>query len=111
VSQILEEHPLLIAVEVVAVADERRGQALCACVVVDSKGEAGEELARELRGFVHDVLGGLARPRTVAFVEEFPPTLTPEARRRALRLLCTANRADWFTVTGPQLAAAATATD
>jgi acetyl-CoA synthetase len=111
VAQILEEHPLLGPVEVIAVPDERRGQALCACVVLDPKAEAGEALARELRGYVHDTLGGLARPRTVAFLEAFPPELTAEVRRRALRLLCTANPAEWFTVTAAQLAAAATATE
>jgi len=111
VAQILEEHPLLRAVDVVAVPDERRGQALCACVVLDPKAEAGDELARELRGYVHDALGGLARPRTVAFVAGFPADLPVEVRRRALRLLCTANPAEWFTVTAAQLAAAATATD
>ncbi|HEV7534871.1 MAG TPA: AMP-binding protein, partial [Acidimicrobiia bacterium] len=46
VGQILDEHPLLTAVDVVAVPDERRGQALCACVVVDQKAEPGDELAR-----------------------------------------------------------------
>jgi acetyl-CoA synthetase len=111
VGQILEEHPLLTAVDVIAVFDERRGQALCACVVLGDKAEAGDELARELRGYVHDALGGLARPRTVAFVDGFPPDLSVETRRRALRLLCTANPADWFTVTAAQLTAAATATD
>ena len=107
---ILEEHPLLAAVDVIAVPDERRGQALCACVVLMEKAEGGDGLARELRGYVHDNLGGLARPRTVAFVERFPAELPVEARRRALRLLCTANRSDWFTVTAAQLTAAATAT-
>ena len=111
VGRILEEHPLLEAVDVVAVPDERRGQALCACVVLDAKAEAGDDLARELRSHVHDAMGGLARPRTVAFVEAFPAGLTADVRRRALRILCTANPAEWFTVTAPQLAAAATATD
>jgi acetyl-CoA synthetase len=111
VARILEEHPLLTEVDVIAVPDERRGQALCACVVLDQKAEAGELLARELRSFVHDAVGGLARPSTVAFVEGFPADLPAETRRRALRLLCTANPADWFTVTAAQLAAAATATE
>jgi acetyl-CoA synthetase len=111
VARILEEHPLLTEVAVIAVPDERRGQALCACVVLDEKAEAGESLARELRSFVHDAVGGLARPSTVAFVEGFPADLPAETRRRALRLLCTANPADWFTVTAAQLAAAATATE
>ncbi|HEY0399258.1 MAG TPA: AMP-binding protein, partial [Acidimicrobiia bacterium] len=111
VGQILEEHPLLAAVDVVAVPDERRGQALCASVVLDPKAEPGDDLARELRGYVHDALGGLAVPRTVLFVDGWPAGLTPEARRRALRLLCTANPAEWFTVTAAQLSAAATATD
>jgi acetyl-CoA synthetase len=110
VAQILAEHPLLVDVDVIAVPDERRGQGRCACVVLDDKAEAGEELARELRGYVHDALGGLARPRTVAFVDGFPPGTPAEVRRRALRLLCTANPADWFTVTAAQMAAATTAT-
>ncbi len=80
-------------------------------MVLDKKAEAGDELARELRSYVHDALGGLARPRTVAFVEGFPAELAPEVRRRALRLLCTANPAEWFAVTAAQLAAAAAATD
>ena len=111
VAQILEEHPLLGAVDVIAVPDERRGQALCACVVLESKAEAGEALARELCSYVHDALGGLARPRTVAFVEAFPAELSADVRRRALRLLCTANPAEWFPVSAAQLAAAATATE
>jgi acyl-coenzyme A synthetase/AMP-(fatty) acid ligase len=80
-------------------------------MVLDPKAEPGEGLAREVRNYVHDALGGLARPRTVAFVEANPGELTPEVRRRALRLLCTANPAEWFTVTAAQLAAAATATE
>lgn len=113
VGGILEEHPLIAAVDVIALPDERRGQALCACVVLDAeaKGEAGDELARELRSYVHDALGGLARPRTVTFVDAFPADLPPEARRRALRLLTSANPADWFTVTAAQLVAAAAATE
>lgn len=111
VTRILEEHPLLTEVEVIAVPDERRGQALCACVALDPKADPGEGLARELRGFVHDALGGLARPRTVAFVEAFPAELPAEARRRALRLLCTANPGEWFPVTAAQVTAAATATE
>ena len=110
-AQVLEEHPLLAAVDVIAVPDERRGQALCACVVLMEKAEGGDALARELRGYVHDSLGGLARPRTVAFVEAFPAELPSDGRRRALRLLCTADRGDWFTVTAAQLAAAAAATE
>ena len=109
VAQILEEHPLLAGVDVIPVPDERRGQALCACVVLAGKAQPSEALARELRGYVHDSLGGLARPSSVAFVEAFPADLPVDNRRRALRLLCAANRGDWFTVTAAQLAAAATA--
>jgi acetyl-CoA synthetase len=111
VAQILEEHPLLAAVDVIAVPDERRGQALCACVVLDAKADPGEPLARELRGYVHDAVGGLARPRTVVFVEKFPAEVPPGVRRRALRLLCTVNPAEWFVVTAGQLTAAAAATE
>ena len=108
---VLEEHPFVLAVEVVPRPDDRRGQSIAACVVLDEKAQPGDELARELRAYVHETLGGLARPRAVAFIESFPDDLTPEARRRALRLLCAANPAESFTVTAAQLAAAAAATD
>jgi acetyl-CoA synthetase len=106
---ILEEHPFVRDVEVVTRTDERRGQSVAACVVLEDKAEPGETLALELCSYVHDTLGGLARPRVVAFVESFPEDLPPEARHRALRLLCAANPAEFFTVTTAQLAAAAAA--
>lgn len=108
---VLIEHPYVSDAEVVPRSDERRGVSIAACVVLSDKAEATGTLAGELAEYVHDLVGGLARPRAVAFVEAFPPDLTPDVRARALRLLCAANPAEWFTVTAAQLAAAATATD
>jgi acetyl-CoA synthetase len=106
---ILEEHPFVREVEVVTRTDQRRGQSIAACVVLEDKAEASEALALELCSYVHDTLGGLAQPRVVAFVESFPDDIPPDARYRALHLLCTANPAEFFTVTTAQLAAAAAA--
>lgn len=111
VKGILAEHPHVRDVDVVPRPDERRGQSIAACVVLDDKVEPTEDLARELCAYVHDTMGGLARPRAVAFVEAFPADLAPDVRRRALHLLCAANPAEVFTVTAAQLAAAAAATD
>ena len=84
---------------------------IAACVVLEDKAQRGESLAVELCSYVHETLGGLARPGAVAFVDSFPAELDLDARQRALRLLCSANPAEFFTVTAAQLAAAVAATD
>lgn len=116
VRDVLLDHPFVADVEVVPRPDERRGQSVVACVVLEpaplaeGKARPGEELAAELSGYVHETLGGLARPGAVAFVESFAD-VDPESRRRALRLLCAANPTVAFTVSTPQLRAAATAAE
>jgi hypothetical protein len=50
-------------------------------------------MASELRLYVHDLLGGLATPQTVAFVEAFPQDAGGDALVRALQGLCTASAA------------------
>ena len=111
VRQLLEEHPFVAQVEVVALPDERRGQSLCACVVLEDKVEPSEALAGELRGHVHDTLGGLARPRSSPSSTGSPRTSTPSPAGGHCGLLCAADPSETFTVTETQLAAAASAID
>ena len=88
-------------------ADAVTGQTLTACVVVADDANAGEALASDLREHVHERLGGLAQPRTVAFVAGFPADLPPVLRRRALRLLCAADRASTYDISVESLTTAA----
>jgi acyl-coenzyme A synthetase/AMP-(fatty) acid ligase len=45
-------------------------------------------MATDLRLHVNDLIGGLAKPRTVAFVEAFPDGAASETLIRALQGLC-----------------------
>jgi hypothetical protein len=58
------------------------------CVELTPEADADVAMATELRIHVHDLLGGLAKPQTVAFVEAFPAEADSEALVRALQGLC-----------------------
>jgi hypothetical protein len=45
------------------------------------------DLARDVRAHLPEILGGLARPQTIAFIDEFPADLCPDERRSALSAL------------------------
>lgn len=116
VRDVLEEHPLVVAAEVVARSDRRSGQAVVACVVLDDAGAGPEgpaysleKVARELRNHVQDTLGGLARPRGVVFLDAVPDDLSRDAFRSALAVLCNARPAEVLQVTGGQVRAAVAA--
>ena len=87
IRDVLLEHPFLGAAEVVAVTDPRLGRRIVACVVADPDVTAGPELAADLVATVREALGGLARPRSVLFVDRFGDDLPDEARRRALEIV------------------------
>jgi acetyl-CoA synthetase len=93
VKQALEEHPFVRRAEVVDRPDPRTGRAVVGCVELTAEAGADAALATELRMHVHDLLGGLAEPATVAFVEAFPADAGGDALVSALRGLCSATSA------------------
>jgi acetyl-CoA synthetase len=107
VSEALLEHPFVGAAEVVARRDPRAGEALIACVALRDGVAASDELARALRAHVRERLGGLAHPRTIAFVELLPEDLPRHDLRRVLRLLCASASSENLSLTQEQLRAAA----
>lgn len=115
VREVVADHPFVAEAEVVARPDRFSGQAVAACVVLEpsAAGSTGaqalEEVAADLRRHVHDTLGGLAQPRTVAFVESFPAE-PRGALRTALATLCSASAAPFLQVSAKQLDAALAAT-
>ncbi|HEX5597565.1 MAG TPA: AMP-binding protein [Micromonosporaceae bacterium] len=108
IRDVLLEHPFLHAVDVVAVTDPRLGRRIVACVVPSSGAAGGPVLAAELVATVRETLGGLARPRTVLFVDRFGEDLTPDARRRALEVVATSTGEQCAEVTWAQVRAAST---
>lgn len=113
VRDVLQEHPLVAHAEVVARPDRRSGQAVVACVVLDGPVEGPgpapdvlDKVARELRDHVGECLGGLARPRAVAFLDAVPDEMSREALRGALTVLCSARPEGQFRVSRAQVRAA-----
>jgi acetyl-CoA synthetase len=103
----LLEHPFVQAAEVIDCPDRRSGHALVACVLLGDSAQLGHELARALRAHARERLGGLAQPRTVAFVEGFPGDLPRELLRAALQMLCAADSSETLSLSGAQIRAAA----
>ena len=89
VRSVLEEHPFVQRAEAVDRADPRTGRAVVACVELSPDAEPTSDLATDLRLHVHEVLGGLAQPQAVAFVEGLSRERDGEALLRALQGLCT----------------------
>jgi acetyl-CoA synthetase len=109
ISETLLEHPFVRAAEVVSCPDPRAGEALAACVAVADGTPASDQLAWALRAHVRERLGGLAHPRTIAFLEDFPEDLPRDDLRRSLRLLCATAASENISLTQEQLRAAAKA--
>jgi acetyl-CoA synthetase len=107
VREALLEHPFVQAAEVIDCPDRQSGHALVACVFLRESPPLGDELARALRAHVRERLGGLAQPRTVAFVEELAEDLPRDLLRSALHMLCTADSSESLSLSEAQIRAAA----
>ncbi len=109
VREALLEHPFIREAELVDRVDRQSGQSLAACVVFNDSLQGTEELARDLLAHVRERLGGLAQPRTIAFVDSFPPDLEYGMLKKALAMLCAAEGGDkiFISITTDDLRAAA----
>jgi fatty-acyl-CoA synthase len=107
VADVLRQHPLVEAAEVIQIPDREGGRLLVAWVVPAPDASPGPQLASDLRHDLHEMLGGLSVPHAVAFVEAFPPELTSADRRLALRGVPLPEHAPVVTVTTDELRKAA----
>jgi acetyl-CoA synthetase len=81
----LVAHDAVAEAAVIGVAHDLKGQAPVGFVIL-RKGVGGDpELAEELRRFVGESIGGLARPEAVHFTPELPKTRSGKIMRRLLR--------------------------
>lgn len=87
VREALLAHPFVADAEVCERSDPRLGRSLAAAVVLSADVSGSPALARDLLDAVREVLGGLARPRALSFVDRFGPELSTSARRTALAVL------------------------
>jgi acetyl-CoA synthetase len=89
VESALVSHPSVAEAAVVGATDPTTGQAIVAFTIprgsVDTTGEAGEALIKDLRDHVSKTLGPIAKPRQIMLVPELPKTRSGKIMRRLLR--------------------------
>ena len=81
-------HPMTAEAAVIGAADETTGQAVVAFVILKArhaKAMSEDEVAKEIRSWVTDQIGAIARPRDVYVVAELPKTRSGKIMRRLLR--------------------------
>ena len=81
----LVAHPAVAEAAVAAAPDERTGQTPLAFVLLRTGHEPSDALASELREWVGERIGKIARPRAVLFGSDLPKTRSGKIMRRLLK--------------------------
>ena len=85
VESALVEHPAVAEAAVVGKVHELKGQAIAAFVTLREGRHATGALRDELRDFVADKIGAIARPDDILFTHDLPKTRRGKIMRRLLR--------------------------
>jgi acetyl-CoA synthetase len=85
VESALVEHPAVAEAAVVGRTHELKGQAIAAFVTLRLGVAATPELRDELKAFVAEKIGGIARPDDILFAADLPKTRSGKIMRRLLR--------------------------
>jgi acetyl-CoA synthetase len=85
VESALVEHPAVAEAAVVGKAHELKGQALAAFVTLREGFHHNSELREELRNFVAEKIGAIAKPDDILFSADLPKTRSGKIMRRLLR--------------------------
>ena len=85
VESALVEHPAVAEAAVVGKAHEMKGQAIAAFVTLRDGRKASPALRDELRDFVAEKIGPIARPDDILFSADLPKTRSGKIMRRLLR--------------------------
>jgi acetyl-CoA synthetase len=85
VESALVEHPAVAEAAVVGKTHEMKGQAIAAFVTLREGHEKSSELRDELREFVAQRIGAIARPDDILFSADLPKTRSGKIMRRLLR--------------------------
>jgi acetyl-CoA synthetase len=81
----LVEHPAVAEAAATGAADPERGQCIVCFVLLKGGHEQTPELAEELRQFVAQKIGKIARPAAVLFGDDLPKTRSGKIMRRLLK--------------------------
>ncbi len=83
VESTLVSNPKVAEAAVIGVPDEMSGQAIIAFVIPE--GDGGDGMQEELRSYVADKIGKLARPKQIVICDDLPKTRSGKIMRRILR--------------------------
>jgi acetyl-CoA synthetase len=86
----LVANPLVAEAAVVGKPDDTTGESICAFVVLKQSRPTGEEakrLALELRSWVAQEIGPIAKPKEIRFGDNLPKTRSGKIMRRLLKVL------------------------
>jgi acetyl-CoA synthetase len=81
----LVEHPAVAEAAATGATDPQRGQQIVCFVLLKTGKEPSDDLAEELRQFVAQKIGKIARPAAVLFGEDLPKTRSGKIMRRLLK--------------------------
>ena len=81
IEEFLTRHPAIADVQVVGVADEKYGEAVCACVI---KKDGSDVLPEDIRTYCLGQIAHYKVPRHVLFFDSFPMTITGKVQKYAL---------------------------
>jgi len=85
VESALVEHPAVAEAAVVGRTHEIKGQALAAFVTLREGFQQSQDLREELRDFVAEKIGAIAKPDDILFSADLPKTRSGKIMRRLLR--------------------------
>ncbi|MGH7572091.1 MAG: acetate--CoA ligase [Gemmatimonadota bacterium] len=85
VESALVAHAAVVEAAVVGRPDELKGQAIVAFCTLESKADPDDALREELKAFVTDQIGALARPSEIRFAAALPKTRSGKIMRRLLK--------------------------
>jgi acetyl-CoA synthetase len=85
VESALVEHPAVAEAAVVGRPHEIKGQAMAAFVSLKGGQKGSKELREELRQFVGEKIGAIAKPDDIIFAADLPKTRSGKIMRRLLR--------------------------
>ena len=83
VESTLVSNPKVAEAAVIGVPDEMTGQAIIAFCIPE--GDSSDDLPEELRSYVAEKIGKLARPKQIVIVHDLPKTRSGKIMRRILR--------------------------
>jgi acetyl-CoA synthetase len=85
VESALITHPAVAESAAIGLPHELKGHGIFCFVLLKPGNEASDELAEELRQHVAKVMGAIARPEEVMFVDKLPKTRSGKIMRRVLK--------------------------